>query len=153
MRERCSRTTCVRTSSRPGIEPQGAAKSFQRGDGVVLQQVALSHSRRRGEVIRIDFQRLMAIANCRFVLTQVIVGDAALAPGLGDPGRLVDQFGGQPGGFRVPALVVELEDRHGAFRGAAGRTRHHSSRMPLSAIVRTPRSRSTSARPSTAFDE
>ena len=67
------------------VEAQGAAEGFKRGDGVVLQHVALSHARRRGEVIRIDFERLMAVANGRVVLAEVIVGRAALAPGFGDP--------------------------------------------------------------------
>src|SRR5262249_5076617 len=68
------------------VEPQRAAEGFKRGDGVVLQEVALSHSRRRSEVVRIDFERLMAIADCGFVLPAVIVGHAALTPGFGNPG-------------------------------------------------------------------
>ena len=67
------------------VQPQRAAESFQRGDGVVLQHVALSHARRRGEVIGVDFERLMAVANRRVVLAQVIVRGAALAPGFGYP--------------------------------------------------------------------
>src|SRR5262245_42223871 len=63
------------------VEAESASESFKRGDGVVLQQVALSHSRRRGEVIWIDFKCLVAIANRRLVLAEVIVGGAALAPG------------------------------------------------------------------------
>ena len=56
---------------RAGNRLQGAAKSFERGDGVVLQKIALYDSRRRGEMIRVDFQRLMAVANRRFVLDTV----------------------------------------------------------------------------------
>ena len=137
-----------------GIQPQGAAEGFKRGDGVVLQHVALSHARRRGEVIRVDFERLVAVANRRIVLAQVIVGRAALAPGFGDPGRAVDQLGGQSRGFACAAAGRSGRRLRGAFPAAGGvPTRHHNSRMPLSAMVRTPRSRSTSARPSTAFDE
>jgi hypothetical protein len=92
------------------VEAQCAAEGFKRGDGVVLQHVALSHSRRRGEVIWIDFKCLVAVANRGIVLAQVIVGRAALAPGFGDPGRAVDELGRQSSGFRVLSLVVEVGD-------------------------------------------
>lgn len=104
------------------VEPQRAAEGFQRGDGVVLQHVALSHSRRRGEVIGIDFQGLVAVANRRIVLAQVIVSNSTLTPGFGDRLlRSADQVGGQPGCFAVMPLVVQLDDaaEHLAFITAA----------------------------------
>lgn len=84
-----------------GVESQGSAKAFQRGQRIVHSHVALPHARGGGEMVRVDFQRLAAIAHRIFVRTDGEMGDCPLIPDFRKPGRLLDQFCGAADRFAV----------------------------------------------------
>src|SRR5688572_20883678 len=90
-----------------GIETQGTAKRIEGRHEIVLKQETLPHARGRGEVVGIDLQGLVRIANRGVVLSEVIVGSPTLTPSLGDPRGLVDQLGGEVDGSLVVFSLIE----------------------------------------------
>ena len=75
-----------------GIDPQCAPKALERGQRVVLLQVALPHARGGTEVVRVEFECLMAIADGFVVPAQAEVGHRPLIPRLRKPRRLGNQL-------------------------------------------------------------
>src|SRR5690606_12965584 len=64
----------------PRVKPQSAAEGLQGGNAIVQLQVALAHPRGGGEMVGVDLERLMAVAD-RFVeFAQIEMGQRALVP-------------------------------------------------------------------------
>ena len=64
-------------SFQTGIEPHGPAKTVQGRAAIAQLQVALPHAGGRGEMIGIQFQRLLAIADRGVELTEAEIGQSA----------------------------------------------------------------------------
>ena len=84
------------------VQPQRASEAFQRGDVVAQMEIRLAHARCRAEVVRVDLQRLVAIADGFDVAAQTELRGRSLVPRFGEPAGVLDQFGrpvGRPRGI------------------------------------------------------
>ena len=104
------------------------------------------------EMVGIDFQRLAAIVDRLLEMAQAKLGDRPLVPNLGQPRRLADQGRGIAQGDGE--FVRPIQHHQAGQLLPLGRRAdpHQTERIAVSAISRTPRSASLSARPRTGLD-
>ena len=147
-----SRVTCARTPSRVGIQPQCAAETLQGRNGVAQFQIRPAHAHRGDEMIGIDLQRLVAIADRFAEVAQGVMRVGPLVPGLGEGGGALDQLA-RPGGctFSNCRAAFRRMMAPSRLRSASSPARVHTWRMLFSARIRTVRSLSCKAEPSTAL--
>ena len=145
---RVSRTTWARTPSRSGFSRSARRKHSSAETGFLQLQIGLAHARRRDEMIRIDFEGLMAVADRFDESAQGDVGDGPLMPGFGEPRRPLDQLGGPADGVvRAVCAALSRMIAPSSWRSASFPARAQMVRMPFSARVRTVRSSSSKAQP------
>ncbi len=131
-----------------GVEAEGAAEGFERGDGIFEFEVGLAHAGGGDEVVGIEFEGFVAIADGVGEAAEREEGDGALVPGFGEPGGLFGELGRAADHFLELPGVVEAGD-NGDFAAVFSLPiRHQIERRPFSARVRTLRSSSSIARPS-----
>ena len=130
-----------------GIQPQCPAEAFQGRDGILQFQIGLAHARGGDEMIGIDLQRLVAVADRFDQPAQREVGDRPLMPGLGEPRAPFDQLGGANDGFLEFLGGPSRNISANSWRSGSSPIRVQTERMPFSANVRTVRSSSKSDRP------
>lgn len=93
-----------------GVEVQGPAEAVECRHGVVLFEEALPHARGSAEMIGVDLQGLVAIADRVGVAVDAEVRDGALVPNFGEPRRLRYQCRGAVDRFLMTLGGVHSHD-------------------------------------------
>ena len=93
-----------------GIQPQSTAEGFQGGDRVLQFEIRLAHAGRGDEVVGIDFEGFVAIADGVGEAAQGRERRGTLIPGLGEPGGALRQLRRAADNFLVLLCGVEPSD-------------------------------------------
>ena len=145
------RSAWTRTPSRSGLSRRGDGNS-PAGRPDCLTQDGPAHAHGGNEVIGVDLQRLVAVADRIVIVAQGVMGISPLIPGLGKGRHAFDQVAGRAQDLVELPRGVEADDRVELRRSFSLAARVHTWRMLFSARIRTVRSSSSKAAPSVGLD-